>query len=75
MPKAANKTEKQKTVQSTKETKENVTPKDFVIEQKEGTCLFCIRFKQGGEVPVVLKGLYTNENAAEAAITSYQESR
>lgn len=77
MPKAKtdNKQTDSNTVPSTKEVPEGKKAKDFIVEQKDGTCLYHIRFKQGGEVPQELKGLYTNDIIAKEAIQRYQDKR
>ena len=75
MPKAKTAEKSAETVQSTKKVPEGKKAKDFVVEQKDGTCLYHIRFKQGGEVPKELKGLYTNDIIAKEAIQRYQDKR
>lgn len=53
--------------------KQYITPggKELTLEYAPNTALIRIKFVGGGELPVNLSGLYTDERQAELAIINY----
>lgn len=58
-----------------KETKYREKVKTFRVKIKPGSSLYTIDFEQGGEIPKVLKGMYTSIAAAKSDIKLYEVNR
>lgn len=49
--------------------------KEFLVRTRVQTSLYEVYFAQGGEIPGVLRGLYTSHAAAKKDIKSYEATR
>lgn len=49
--------------------------KELKIIRVEGSPLFKIKYKNGGEMPKCLTGMYTSEGRAQLAIKEYLRTR
>lgn len=59
-------------VEDTEKKDKRVLPKEFVsVRSSNG--LYSVRLTAGGEVPDVLKGVFTSSARAETAIAAHQE--
>ena len=46
--------------------------KELKVRLAKNTCLYELYYDNGGEVPAILKGLYTSEHVAKLAAGSYK---
>jgi hypothetical protein len=49
--------------------------KEFLCRPRSGSSLYEVYFKDGGEIPKVLKGLYTSAVEAQKSIETYKVTR
>jgi len=49
--------------------------KEFLIRPRHNSSLYEVYFKQGGEIPGVLRGLYTSQSEAKKDIKNYEATR